>query len=198
MDSSTCSKESVNLVEGRAGLRVMPTTLWCWAQETTFRPQIPRAARLAYPTMSLWLTCSWIYHMNIAVRYFYREVHSFILFWLLENQLMNPLFNMVRKFSSFYNYTAITVHDIVYPLWLRPVSRFLFKNWGWASCRLYVYIQALVITNRTYAGPFVMNSYDEISQAITDYSMGQNGFERAPGWKSEIGKSSMLHSHWMC
>lgn len=44
-------------------------------------------------------------------------------------------------------------------------------------------------------GPFVMNTYDEISQAITDYSMGQNGFERAPGWKSDIGKSSMLHSH---
>ena len=44
-------------------------------------------------------------------------------------------------------------------------------------------------------GPFVMNTHDEISQAIMDYSMGQNGFEKAPGWKSEIGKSSMIQAH---
>lgn len=34
-----------------------------------------------------------------------------------------------------------------------------------------------------------MNSYDEISAAMEDFSMGKNGFERAPGWRSEIGKS---------
>ena len=36
-----------------------------------------------------------------------------------------------------------------------------------------------------------MNTYDEIRQAIMDYSQGKNGFERAPGWRSEIGKSSL-------
>ncbi len=41
-----------------------------------------------------------------------------------------------------------------------------------------------------HAGPFVMNTYEEISQAIEDYSQGRNGFERAPGWRSEIGKAS--------
>lgn len=37
-----------------------------------------------------------------------------------------------------------------------------------------------------------MNTYDEIGEAISDYSMGVNGFEKAPGWKSEIGKASRL------
>ena len=33
-----------------------------------------------------------------------------------------------------------------------------------------------------------MNTADQIRQAIEDYSFGRNGFERAPGWQSEIGK----------
>jgi len=37
-------------------------------------------------------------------------------------------------------------------------------------------------------GPFVMTSDAEIRTAIMDYQMGRNGFERAPGWRSEIGK----------
>ena len=37
-------------------------------------------------------------------------------------------------------------------------------------------------------GPFVMNTNDEIGQATMDYSQGRNGFERAQGWRSEIGK----------
>ncbi len=38
-------------------------------------------------------------------------------------------------------------------------------------------------------GPFVMNDYSQINDAMTDFSLGENGFERAPGWKSEIGRS---------
>lgn len=37
-------------------------------------------------------------------------------------------------------------------------------------------------------GPFVETSRDKIRQAMLDYSHYQNGFERAEGWISEIGK----------
>ncbi|CAN9507188.1 unnamed protein product [Ophioblennius macclurei] len=36
-------------------------------------------------------------------------------------------------------------------------------------------------------GPFVMNTQDEINEAIADYRSGRNGFERAKNWKSTIG-----------
>ena len=36
-------------------------------------------------------------------------------------------------------------------------------------------------------GPFVMNTREEISQAIEDYQMGKNGFEMAHKWKSLEG-----------
>ncbi|KAK4166212.1 RmlC-like cupin domain-containing protein [Cladorrhinum sp. PSN259] len=41
-------------------------------------------------------------------------------------------------------------------------------------------------------GPFVVNSQDEVYQTFVDYQSHSNGFERAKGWKSEIGKS-MVH-----
>ncbi|KAK4179451.1 RmlC-like cupin domain-containing protein [Triangularia setosa] len=41
-------------------------------------------------------------------------------------------------------------------------------------------------------GPFVLNSQEEVYQAFVDYQSHTNGFERAKGWKSEIGKS-MVH-----
>ncbi|KAI9819522.1 MAG: hypothetical protein M1827_006971 [Pycnora praestabilis] len=41
-------------------------------------------------------------------------------------------------------------------------------------------------------GPFVLNSQEEVYQAMLDYQSHANGFERAAGWKSEIGKS-MVH-----
>ncbi|KAI9891657.1 MAG: hypothetical protein M1814_002592 [Vezdaea aestivalis] len=38
-------------------------------------------------------------------------------------------------------------------------------------------------------GPFVMTSQDGVYQAMMDFQTHQNGFERAKGWRSEIGKS---------
>ena len=38
-------------------------------------------------------------------------------------------------------------------------------------------------------GPFVVNSREEAMKAISDFQTFSNGFERAEGWESEIGKS---------
>ncbi|KAK3344829.1 RmlC-like cupin domain-containing protein [Neurospora tetraspora] len=38
-------------------------------------------------------------------------------------------------------------------------------------------------------GPFVLNSQEEVYQAFEDYRTHSNGFEKALGWQSEIGKS---------
>ena len=40
-----------------------------------------------------------------------------------------------------------------------------------------------------HAGPFVMNSQEELFQAMEDYTEGKNGFEQAPEWASVIGGS---------
>ncbi|XP_029950063.1 pirin [Salarias fasciatus] len=39
-------------------------------------------------------------------------------------------------------------------------------------------------------GPFVMNTQEEINEAIMDYRNGRNGFERAKNWRSTISNSS--------
>jgi len=38
-------------------------------------------------------------------------------------------------------------------------------------------------------GPFVLNNQEQVYQALSDYQTYSNGFERAKGWQSEIGKS---------
>jgi redox-sensitive bicupin YhaK (pirin superfamily) len=40
-------------------------------------------------------------------------------------------------------------------------------------------------------GPFVMNTQEEVQQALFDFRSYSNGFERARGWQSEIGKDAM-------
>lgn len=37
-------------------------------------------------------------------------------------------------------------------------------------------------------GPFVLNTNEQVHQAMMDYRGYKNGFERAKDWKSEIGK----------
>ncbi|KAK4915136.1 hypothetical protein LTR28_013587, partial [Elasticomyces elasticus] len=41
-------------------------------------------------------------------------------------------------------------------------------------------------------GPFVVSKQEEIYKAMSDYQGQVNGFERAKGWESEIGKN-MVH-----
>lgn len=41
-------------------------------------------------------------------------------------------------------------------------------------------------------GPFVLSSEDEVYQAMTDFQGFANGFERAKGWQSQIGKGISL------
>ena len=41
-------------------------------------------------------------------------------------------------------------------------------------------------------GPFVLNSQEQVYQAMLDYQSHSNGFERAAGWESKIGKN-MVH-----
>lgn len=41
-------------------------------------------------------------------------------------------------------------------------------------------------------GPFVLNSQEQVHQAMLDYQSHSNGFERAAGWESKIGKN-MVH-----
>lgn len=40
-------------------------------------------------------------------------------------------------------------------------------------------------------GPFVLTDANQVRQALMDYQGFENGFERAKGWESEIGKSMM-------
>jgi quercetin 2,3-dioxygenase len=40
-------------------------------------------------------------------------------------------------------------------------------------------------------GPFVLSNKEEVYQALMDYQTKSNGFERADGWQSKIGKSMM-------
>lgn len=44
-------------------------------------------------------------------------------------------------------------------------------------------------------GPFVMNTRQQIMEAMYDYQLGRNGFENAPGWRSEIGRPITDHMH---
>jgi redox-sensitive bicupin YhaK (pirin superfamily) len=42
-------------------------------------------------------------------------------------------------------------------------------------------------------GPFVMNTQAEVQQALMDFRSYSNGFERARGWQSEIGKDALRY-----
>ncbi|KAL7624611.1 RNA pol II transcription cofactor [Parahypoxylon ruwenzoriense] len=47
-------------------------------------------------------------------------------------------------------------------------------------------------------GPFVLNTAEEVRQALIDYQFHMNGFERAKDWQSEIGKSMIPRVFMRC
>jgi len=42
----------------------------------------------------------------------------------------------------------------------------------------------------SFQGPFVMNTQKQIQEAMIDFQQGRNGFERAPGWRSQLVTAS--------
>lgn len=73
------------------------------------------------------------------------------------------------------------------------IRKFIFSD----ACVMYLYHLVLVAglpldQNIVQYGPFVLNTKEEVYQAMFDYQTHTNGFERAAGWRSEIGKS-MVH-----
>jgi len=44
-------------------------------------------------------------------------------------------------------------------------------------------------------GPFVMSTRDEIYKTFEDFTEGRNGFEKAPNWRSKIGKRLIGGGH---
>ncbi|KAG4438083.1 hypothetical protein IFR05_006449 [Cadophora sp. M221] len=60
-----------------------------------------------------------------------------------------------------------------------------------ASSARFVIVAGLPLDQKVVQyGPFVMNTEAEINQAISDFRSYSNGFERARGWESEIGKGT--------
>ena len=41
-------------------------------------------------------------------------------------------------------------------------------------------------------GPFVMNTQEELEEAMRDFKGGRNGFERAKTWVSEVKKKEFM------
>lgn len=62
-----------------------------------------------------------------------------------------------------------------------------FKNEGQATAKFVLIAGQPIGEPVVQHGPFVMNTKDEIQQALSDYHKGQNGFERAVSWKSVMG-----------
>lgn len=60
-------------------------------------------------------------------------------------------------------------------------------------CRLMIRMTAGFGVNccRYLLGPFVMNTREQIQQAMMDYSTGKNGFEKAQTWKSHVTRDEL-------
>ncbi|CAO1618083.1 unnamed protein product [Parajaminaea phylloscopi] len=64
----------------------------------------------------------------------------------------------------------------------------LLKHGGGSGEARVVLFAAQKLDQEIYQyGPFVLADKADIRQAIVDYQLGQNGFERAPGFRSKIG-----------
>ncbi|XP_063970380.1 pirin-like isoform X3 [Lytechinus pictus] len=64
------------------------------------------------------------------------------------------------------------------------------ENMGSEPCRFVLITGKPLNEPIVQYGPFVMNTDDEIQQAISDYRTARNGFEKARTWKSETGNAN--------
>lgn len=91
------------------------------------------------------------------------------------------------KFGGPEQWTESTRH---HTLVFGPGDHIQIKNEGTKQLH-FVLIAGQPIKEPVFQhGPFVMNSQEELFQAMADYTEGKNGFERAPEWASVIGGSS--------
>lgn len=66
----------------------------------------------------------------------------------------------------------------------------LRKNSGKADTRFVLIAGEPLDQPMILQGPFVVTSKDAAVQALRDFQNGKNGFEKAPGWQSEIGRAA--------
>ena len=86
--------------------------------------------------------------------------------------------NVCRKTTSTEGH--LSFRDQFGYFWRQPVRTFftVFHLSRITYCSVFCFCFSL--------GPFVMNTHEEITQAINDYRMGKNGFENAHKWKSYV------------
>lgn len=124
--------------------------------------------------------------------------------WLLDVTI-KPGGNFVQEVPKGFNFFVYTVdgtvkfgadkkevpqyHNVVFE---EQGDLIVAQNDGTSDARFFVVGGKILDQPVVQYGPFVVNTQAEIREAMFDYQMHTNGFERADGWASEIGKS-MVH-----
>ncbi|KAJ4423393.1 RNA pol II transcription cofactor [Gnomoniopsis sp. IMI 355080] len=124
--------------------------------------------------------------------------------WLLD-VTVKPGGSLVQEVPKGFNFFVYTVdgtvkfgaekkevpqyHNVVFE---EDGDLIVAENDGKSDARFFVVGGKILDQPVVQYGPFVVNSQAEIREAMFDYQMHTNGFERADGWASEIGKS-MVH-----
>ncbi|KAK8213473.1 RNA pol II transcription cofactor [Zalaria obscura] len=100
--------------------------------------------------------------------------------------------NGTTKFGSGKSVqTVAQYHNIVFEQTGDQIVAEVAENAGQES--RFIIVAGLPLDQKIIQyGPFVVTSQEEIYKAMFDYQTHSNGFERAEGWESEIGKS-MVH-----
>ncbi|EDV24695.1 uncharacterized protein TRIADDRAFT_50332 [Trichoplax adhaerens] len=85
---------------------------------------------------------------------------------------------------------AQTKGEAHYTLVLGEGNSLEFENKESESCHFVLIAGRPIKEPVAHYGPFVMNTDEELQQAISDFRSAKNGFENAKNWRSKIGNSS--------